>query len=108
MNSNGVLSFEERFIRFRPTEFPLDTPLIAPFWHDFNPASGGQISYRLTNDSDQLLLLHTLLLGLNVDNIIADDFYPEQIFVVTWNQVWPFGTYTGVSHSETKTYYTYT
>ena len=90
MNSNGVLSFKDDFTEFSPRRFPVDsTPLIAPFWHDFDPSKGGQISYRLTNDSDQLLLLHRLLLGVDVDNI-DKDFYPEQIFVATWDRVRPF------------------
>lgn len=101
VNSNGVLSFDDSFTDWRPREFPFDSPpLIAPFWHDFNPALGGQISYRVTHYSDDLLCLHRLLLSINIENI-DEDFYPEQIFVATWDRVMPFSsddTDTGVGH----------
>ena len=84
VNSNGVLSFGgEHFLFFRPAPFPsISTPLVAPFWHDFNPARGGSISYRQTNDSNQLLLVHRLLVGQTFA-----DFYPVLLFVTTWYQV---------------------
>ena len=96
VNSNGVLSFDDTFTDFRQRRFPFNSPpLIAPFWDDFHPDSEGQISYRLTNDSDDLLHLHRLLLGLDIESIAEDSFHPKQIFVATWDDVLPFGYYFG-------------
>ena len=90
VNSNGILSFDDRFTEYRQTPFPIDSPpLIALFWDDFDPTAGGQISYRLTNDSDELLLLHRLLLCVDVEDI-DENFYPEQIFIATWDRVRPY------------------
>ena len=95
MNSNGILSFESHFTSFIPREFPFESPpLIAPFWKDFNPSAGGNISYRQSNDSIQLENVHRLLLSLDVDNLT--DFYPEHIFVVTWDRVPPYGPFSNI------------
>ena len=91
VNSNGVLSFESPFTEFSPREFPFSSPpLIAPFWHDFNPSAGGNISYRQSNDSIQLRDVHRLLLGLDAHDINLTRFYPEQTFIATWDQVPPY------------------
>ena len=95
MNSNGVLSFGGTgFIEYTPREFPFPSPpLIAPFWHDFNPNVGGSIFYRQTNDSAQLQLVHTMLSDLDVEGLDLDlaNFHPTQLFIATWYQVPPFG-----------------
>ena len=93
MNSNGVLSLGgERFVQFQPERFPLERsqpPLVAPFWHDFNPSRDGSISYRETNQSDELIRVHRLLLGFDIQNVNIG-FYPRQLFIATWNEVSPF------------------
>ena len=93
INSNGVLSFVQRFTSCcPPRDFPRGPPpLIAPFWHDFNPSNGGTISYRLTNDPQLLQLVHD-----NIQNFLSvDDFFPTILFITTWDRVAPFGD-TGV------------
>ena len=92
MNSNGVLSFgNERFLDFTPRRFPFESPpLVAPFWDDFNPRIGGNISYRQTNDSDQLDLFYNYTSHLMncKDDLI--DCRPIHLFVATWDRVPPF------------------
>ena len=87
VNSNGVLSFEDTFTDHDPTRFPNESPpLIAPFWQDFNPSLSGNISYRQTNDSDQLQYFETLYSSLvGIDK--ASGFSPVLLFIVTWDQV---------------------
>lgn len=93
VNSNGLLSFEREFTRYRPEEFPISSPpLIAPFWRDFNPSIGGNITYRQSNDSTLLENVHRLLSSLEIGNLTT--FYPEHIFIVTWDSVPPYGQYT--------------
>lgn len=87
MNSNGVLTFSDvGFTGHQPRNFPFHSPpLIAPFWYDLDPSAGGNISYRQTNDSTLLQDVHSLLLELNVEDLM--DFYPTHLFIATWYQV---------------------
>lgn len=94
MNSNGLVSFGEEFLYFNPREFPITSPpLIAPFWRDFNPSVGGNITYRQSNDSIQLEGVHGLLSDIDVGNNNLTAFYPEHIFIATWHQVPPYGQF---------------
>ena len=89
VNSNGVLSFEMAFLDYRSSEFPIDSsPLITPFWSDFNPRYGGNITYRQSNDSSLLRSVHSLLLEVDVGNLSG--FYPEHVFIATWDRVPPY------------------
>ena len=62
-------------------------PLIAPFWHDFNPSIGGNIYYRQTNDPQQLQLYNTRLSTALTTNGLSNDFFPTLLFIATWDQV---------------------
>lgn len=95
MNSNGVLSFgNERFTDFLARRFPFESPpLIAPFWDDFNPRMGGNISYRQTNDSDQLQLFYNYTSLLMDCKPEQNDCYPTHLYIATWDDVPPFGYY---------------
>ena len=91
MNSNGVLSLGGKaFTAFQPVAFPFSSPpLIAPFWDDFNPSSGGSISYRQTSALALLEAFHSLIMDLDV--LFLVHFVPTQLFIATWYQVPPFG-----------------
>ena len=92
VNSNGLLSFEREYTRYRPEEFPITSlPLIAPFWRDFNPSVGGNITYRQSNDSILLENIHGRLSTLEIGNSSLTSFYPEHVFIVTWDRVPPYG-----------------
>ena len=88
MNSNGVLSFERSFTSCcAPRTFPSSSPpLIAPFWHDFDPTVGGKIYYRQTNDPRQLQLYHTRLSTALTTKGLSN-FFPALLFIATWDQV---------------------
>ena len=88
VNSNGVLSFVQGFtVCCPPRDFPRGPPpLIAPFWHDFNPRNGGTISYRMTDDFQLRQLVH-----VSIQNFVMDDFFPTILVVATWDHVAPFG-----------------
>ena len=90
VNSNGVLSFDQSFTRCCGTRFPIfSAPLIAPFWHDFDPRVAGIISYRQTSNISQLNTVHQLFTTLDTGEL--RDFFPTHLFVATWNQVSQFG-----------------
>ena len=86
-----MLSFETSFISCcAPRTFPRSSPpLIAPYWHDFDPSNGGSIYYRQTNDPQQLQLFHTRLnSALNTRRLSS--FSPTLLFIATWDQVSQF------------------
>ena len=92
-----MLSFEREYISYRPEEFPITSPpLIAPFWRDFNPSIGGNITYRQSNDS---LLLENIHAHLANGTANLTEFYPEYAFIVTWDRVPPYGPYNPVEVS---------
>ena len=79
-----MLSFESSFTACCGSRtFPIfSPPLVAPFWHDFDPTVGGIIYYRQTNDSQQLQLFRSLLTDRGVSS-----FFPTLLFIATWDQV---------------------
>ena len=84
-----MLSFKTPFITCcTPRTFPRSSPpLIAPYWHDFDPRIGSAIYYRQTNDSQQLQLFHTCLSSaLNATGGLSN-FSPTLLFIATWDQV---------------------
>ena len=87
VNSNGLLSFKHSFTACCPQAFPLSSPpLVAPFWHDFNPGVGGNIYYRQTNDL-QLLQFYHIRLSTALATKDLDNFFPALLFIATWDQV---------------------
>ena len=63
-------------------------PLIAPYWHDFDPSCGGRIYYRQTAEYHLLQSFHTLLLDKSVSD--ANNFNTSNLIIITWNAVPPF------------------
>ena len=112
VNSNGILSFNHPFtICCGARTFPIITiilhhfiyhpitvpplmiippPLIAPFWHDFDPTVAGRISYRQTNNTNQLNTVHQLFTTLDTGEL--RDFSPTHLFVATWDRVSQFAS----------------
>ena len=90
VNSNGVLSLGNTgFSQFRTRPFPFHSPpLIAPFWADFDPRVEGHISYRQTNDSALLQVIHLLVMDLDDEDFVS--FVPTNLFIATWDKVPPF------------------
>ena len=83
-----MLSFETSFISCcAPRTFQRSSPpLIAPYWHDFDPTVGGSIYYRQIIDTQQLQLFQTCLSSaLNAAGL--SNFSPALLFIATWDQV---------------------
>ena len=96
LGENGFTDFDSR-------SFPISSPpLIAPFWFDLDPSTGGSISYRVSNDSGLLSNFSSLWEQLNVGDLTG--FVPTYVFIATWDRVPVFGTtsYFGVSTSVPK------
>jgi nidogen (entactin) len=81
VNSNGLLSFQTEIPNFFNIEFPLDYPLIAPFYTNVDTRDAGSVSYYETNN--------TVLLRRATDNVREyfsdeEDFQAKSLFIVTW------------------------
>lgn len=84
MNSNGFVSFQTEIPNFFNIEFPLDYPLIAPFYTNVDTRATGTISYYET--SEPALLRRATE---NVQEYFSDQetFQAKSLFIVTWFRV---------------------
>ena len=82
-----MISFNIHFTRCCPPRnlISRDIPLIALFWHDFNPEIGGKIYYRQTNATNELNTVHQIFSSLDTGEL--SDFSPTHLFIATWDQV---------------------
>ena len=97
MNTNGILSLQDRFTDFSPDPFPIDgLPLVAPFWDDVNIQEGGTIYYRQTTNSLLLEDFHNELVAISPS---LQSFHPTWLFIATWFRVAEFGGGIEVWHS---------
>ena len=77
---------EAGFTEYMQRPFPFySPPLIAPYWFDFDARQTGNISYRVSNDSELLNKFHSLLEDLVNTNLT--NFTATQLFIATWNRV---------------------
>lgn len=51
LNNNGNLSFDNAISSFTASEFPINSPMIAPFWSDVDTRSGGEVLYKFLPDN---------------------------------------------------------
>ncbi|XP_017775713.1 PREDICTED: nidogen-2 [Nicrophorus vespilloides] len=83
INTNGLLSFGNEFPTFFNIEFPLDYPIVAPFYSNVDTTKSGNISYYETTDRHLLDRAKSTVR----DAFTNSNFIPISIFVVTWNKV---------------------
>ena len=95
VNTNGVLSFRDRFTEYTTARFPLpngSSPLIAPFWDDVDIRTFakrfGDIFYRLTSNATLLERARNQLRELFPS---TGSFTPTQLVIATWDRVAEFG-----------------
>ena len=91
MNTNGVLSLGQSFIRtssggsnFTSVSSP---PIIAPFWDDIDVTRGGAIYYRQDNTS---FIADVVQRDIHTHFPDIGFFYPSLVFVATWDRVEAF------------------
>ncbi|CAH1160142.1 unnamed protein product [Phaedon cochleariae] len=82
--TNGFLAFQKEFPEFINIEFPLDFPLIAPFYSNVDIRAAGNISYYQT-DSPALLQRATENVHESFLNFV--DFQATTLLIVTWQGV---------------------
>ncbi|KAL1489768.1 hypothetical protein ABEB36_013702 [Hypothenemus hampei] len=84
VNSNGFLSFQTEIPQFINIEFPLDYPIIAPFYSNVDTTSAGTISFYETQDP---ALLNRATENVHENFLDSVDFQTQSIFIATWNGV---------------------
>ena len=89
VNTNGVLTFDERFRVTMPRPFP-DNSLqkISPYWENFDTSRSGRIYYRNTTD---VTLLRRAQFSLRDIFPSARDFFPSYLFIATWDEAQELG-----------------
>ncbi|KAH1019720.1 hypothetical protein HUJ04_009502 [Dendroctonus ponderosae] len=84
VNSNGFLSFQTEIPHFINMEFPLDYPIIAPFYSNVDTSAAGTVSYYETQNPH---LLNRATENVH-ENFLDDvDFEARSLFIATWNRV---------------------
>lgn len=87
VNSNGLISFQTDIPQFINTEFPLDYPIIAPFYSNVDTTGAGRISYYQT-ENPELLVRATE--NVHEAYLNFEDFQAIYLLIVTWEgKVYP-------------------
>ncbi|KAG0718545.1 Nidogen-1 [Chionoecetes opilio] len=87
INSNGFVSFLTEIPNFFNVQFPLEYPIIAPFYSDVDARKAGTIWYRETSDTGTMSRSKTEVQQYFSS---AADFSPTSAFIVTWDGVGPY------------------
>ncbi|XP_066990559.1 nidogen isoform X4 [Macrobrachium rosenbergii] len=87
VNINGFVSFLTEIPNFFNVQFPLEYPIIAPFYSDVDITRAGNIWYRETSDPRTVTRTKN---ELKKYFGAAEDFNPQGIFIVTWDGVGAF------------------
>lgn len=85
VNSNGLISFQTDIQQFINIAFPLDYPIIAPFYTHIDTTKGGGYVKFYQTDKPGLLSRATNMVQDSFSN--AKDFQATSLFVVTWYRV---------------------
>lgn len=65
-------------------EFPLDYPIIAPFYSNVDASASGTIAYYETQDP---ALLHRATENIHDNFLEEDNFKAKSLFIATWNGI---------------------
>lgn len=82
VNSNGLLSFQTEIPQFINIQFPLDYPIIAPFYSNVDISKAGTISYY---ETEKHSLLQRATENVHEAFINSGDFQATSLFIVTWD-----------------------
>jgi len=84
-----MLTFGTSFFDWTPEVFPLSSSrpgLIALFWDDHDVRNNGEILFRFSNETS---LLNEV--GFIITTEFEQPFYPDTLFIATWNGVARYG-----------------
>ena len=95
MSTNGYVLFGALSNSLRVSSFSL-SPVIAPFWEDFDFRSSGTVYYRTSQDDG---ILNKVAEVIATENDDFSSYRPTQCVVVTWSEALPL-LFTGNSVSK--------
>ncbi|XP_021945973.1 nidogen isoform X2 [Folsomia candida] len=84
VNQNGLISFLTEIPTFVNIQFPLDYPVIAPFYSDVDTRISGTVYYRETQ-ADELLERARTMFSDHFSSAV--NFQPSSLLIVTWDDV---------------------
>ena len=85
VNTNGILSFRSTFTSSFIRTFPFfSSPLIAPYWDNFDLRRGGNLFYRQTSNVTLVQRVQNQLQDILPS---ANTFPPTRLFIATWERV---------------------
>ncbi|XP_057670529.1 nidogen [Diorhabda carinulata] len=84
VNSNGFLSFQTAIPQFINIEFPLDYPIIAPFYSNVDTTAAGTIFYYETENPG---LIQRATENVHESFLNFADFQATSLLIVTWEGV---------------------
>ena len=65
VNENGLVSFLTEISTFYSVQFPMDYPVIAPFYADIDTRGGGQVYWRASTQAEDLTRAANLVARYN-------------------------------------------
>ena len=89
VNENGLVSFSTEISIFYNVQFPMEYPIIAPFYADIDTRGVGQVYWRASREPEDLSRAANL-----VRQYYQTEFQPKEIVVITWDQVGYFDNMT--------------
>ena len=82
VNENGLVSFLTEISTFYSVQFPMEYPIIAPFYADIDTRGVGQVYWRASSLPEDTSRAANL-----VQQYYQGNFSPKEVLVVTWDQV---------------------
>ena len=83
VNENGLISFLTEISTFYNVQFPMDYPVIAPFYADIDTRGIGQVYWRASQQMED----RDRAANLVSQYYSEADFRPREVVVVSWDQV---------------------
>jgi len=82
VNENGLVSLSTEISTFYNVQFPMEYPIIAPFYADIDTRGVGQVYWRASRQADDIARVANL-----VSKYYRGEFQPKEVVVITWDQV---------------------
>jgi hypothetical protein len=63
LNNNGNLSFDNAISSFTASSFPINSPMIAPYWSDVDTRIAGEVWYKFFPDNKLAVIWEKVRIG---------------------------------------------
>ena len=77
-----MVSLSTEISTFYSVQFPMEYPIIAPFYADIDTRKGGQVYWRASKQAEDIARAANL-----VSKYYQGQFQPKEVVVITWDQV---------------------